>query len=124
MEEFQEIISQNITNAYNNFAGNIIEKHKNINVLNFNDKKISNLFDTTKSIPSSLYNQINGDIMFKLKMNLYKYKMRQLKVKKLCKLNEAMIKKSEIENTIKNKIFKQSIYYMSPCDVVQDFLEN
>ena len=124
VEEFQEIISQNITNAYNNFAGNIIEKHKNINVFNFNDKKISNLFDTTKSIPSSLYNQINGDIMFKLKMNLYKYKMRQLKVKKLCKLNEAMIKKSEFENTIKNKIFKQSIYYMSPCDVVQDFLEN
>ena len=75
-------------------------------------------------MPSSLYNQINGDVLFKVKMNLYKFRMKQLKIKKLCKINEAKMKMSEFNNVVKNKIFRNPVYYMNPCDVVQDFLEN
>ena len=123
VEEFGNEINNNCQKAYNTFVDTILEKHGNINVFNLNDKRI-NLTDKINSVPSSLYNQINGDIKFKLKMNLYKYKMKQLKIKKLCKLNDAMIKKRRFNDTLKNNIFKQSVYYMNSCDVVQDFLDN
>ena len=123
VEEFGNKINNNFQNAYNTFVEKIVEKHGNINVFNLNDKRI-NLTDKINSVPSSLYNQINGDIKFKLKMNLYKYKMKQLKIKKLCKLNDAMIKKRRFNDTLKNSIFKQPVYYMNSCDVVQDFLDN
>ena len=123
MEEFGNKIENNISQAYNCFVEKIVEKHGNINVFNLTDKRI-NLTDKVNSVPSSLYNQINGDIKFKLKMNLYKYKMKQLKMRKLCKLNDAMIKKRKFYNNLKNNIFRQSVYFMNSCDIVQDFLDN
>ena len=123
MEEFGNKIENNINQAYNCFVEKIVEKHGNINVFNLTDKRI-NLTDKVNSVPSSLYNQINGDIKFKLKMNLYKYKMKQLKMRKLCKLNDAMIKKRKFYNNLKNNIFRQSVYFMNSCDIVQDFLDN
>ena len=123
IDDFANKVSENINEAYNNFAENIIVKHRNINVFNIDDKKI-NLTNVKTSVPSSLYNQINGDVLFKVKMNLYKFRMKQLKIKKLCKINEAKMKMSEFNNVVKNKIFRNPVYYMNPCDVVQDFLEN
>ena len=123
VEEFADQIDQNIIKAYNNFVENIIKKHNDINIFKINDEKID-ITDNKKSAPSSLYNQINQDVNFKLKMNLYKYKMKKIKMKKLKILNDAKIKKCEFENKVKNKIFKQSAYYMNSTDVVQDFLEN
>ena len=123
MEEFGNKIENNINQAYNCFVEKIVEKHGNINAFNLADKRI-NLTDKINSVPSSLYNQINGDIKFKLKMDLYKYKMKQLKMRKLCKLNDAMIKKRKFNNNVKNHIFRQSAHYMNSCDIVQDFLDN
>ena len=123
VEEFADQIDQNIIKAYNNFVENIIKKHNDINVFNINDEKID-ITDNKKSAPSSLYNQINQDVNFKLEMNLYKYNMKKMKMKKVKILNDAKIKKYEFENKVKNKIFKQSAYYMNSTDVVQDFLEN
>ena len=123
VESFADKISLNINNAYNTFVNDIVKRHNGINKFNINDKRI-NLINNNTSVPSSLYNQINGDVTFKLKMNLYKYKMKQMKIRKLCRLNDAKIKKSEFEKKIKNTIFKKSAFYMSSCDVVQDFLDN
>ena len=123
IEEFADKISVNINNAYNAFVDDIVKRHSSINKFNINDKRI-NLINNDTSVPSSLYNQINGDVTFKLKMNLYKYKMKQMKIRKLCKLNDAKIKKSEFEKKVKNTIFKKAAFYMSSCDVVQDFLDN
>ena len=123
IEEFADKISININNAYNSFVDDIVKRHSSINKFNINDKRI-NLINNDTSVPSSLYNQINGDVTFKLKMNLYKYKMKQMKIRKLCKLNDAKIKKSEFEKKVKNTIFKKAVFYMSSCDVVQDFLDN
>ena len=123
VEDFADKISLNINNAYNTFVNDIVKRHNDINKFNINDKKI-NLINNDTSVPSSLYNQINGDVTFKLKMNLYKYKMKQNKIRKLCKLNDAKIKKSEFEKNIKNSIFKKTAFYISSCDVVQDFLDN
>ena len=123
IEEFADKISININNAYNAFVDDIVKRHSSINKFNINDKRI-NLINNDTSVPSSLYNQINGDVTFKLKMNLYKYKMKQMKIRKLCKLNDAKIKKSEFEKKVKNTIFKKAAFYMSSCDVVQDFLDN
>ena len=123
VEDFADKISLNINNAYNTFVNDIVKRHNDINKFNINDKKI-NLINNDTSVPSSLYNQINGDVTFKLKMNLYKYKMKQNKIRKLCKLNDAKIKKSEFEKNIKNTIFKKTAFYISSCDVVQDFLDN
>ena len=123
IEEFSEQVEQKINQSYNNFVEFITKKHGNINKFHINDERIT-LTDKVNSVPSSLYNQINDDLIFKLKMNLYKYQMKQRKIIKLCKLNSAKIKKSEIYNTIKNNIFKQSIYYVNSSDAVQDFLEN
>ena len=123
IEEFSEQVEQKINQSYNNFVELITKKHGNINKFHINDERIT-LTDKVNSVPSSLYNQINDDLIFKLKMNLYKYQMKQRKIIKLCKLNSAKIKKSEIYNTIKNNIFKQSIYFVNSSDAVQDFLEN
>ena len=123
IEEFSEQVEQKINQSYNNFVEFITKKHGNINKFHINDERIT-LTDKVNSVPSSLYNQINDDLIFKLKMNLYKYQMKKRKIIKLCKLNSAKIKKSEIYNTIKNNIFKQSIYYVNSSDAVQDFLEN
>ena len=123
IEEFSEQVEQKINQSYNNFVELITKKHGNINKFHINDERIT-LTDKVNSVPSSLYNQINDDLIFKLKMNLYKYQMKKRKIIKLCKLNSAKIKKSEIYNTIKNNIFKQSIYYVNSSDAVQDFLEN
>ena len=123
IEEFSEQVEQKINQSYNNFVEFITKKHGNINKFHINDERIT-LTDKVNSVPSSLYNQINDDLIFKLKMNLYKYQMKQRKIIKLCKLNSAKIKKCEIYNTIKNNIFKQSIYYVNSSDAVQDFLEN
>ena len=57
-------------------------------------------------------------------MNLYKYKMRQLKIKRIIRINDSKHHKYNFNNIIKNKIFKQSVFYMSPYDVAQDFLDN
>ena len=122
IEEFSEQVEQKINQSYNNFVEFITKKHGNINKFHINDERIT-LTDKVNSVPSSLYNQINDDLIFKLKMNLYKYQMKQRKIIKLCKLNSAKIKKSEIYNTIKNNIFKQSIYFVNSSDAVQDFLE-
>ena len=123
IEEFSEQVEQKINQSYNNFVEFITKKHGNINKFHINDERIT-LTDKVNSVPSSLYNQINDDLIFKLKMNLYKYQMKQRKIIKLCKLNSAKIKKSEIYNTIKNNIFKQSIYFVNSSDAVQDFIEN
>ena len=123
IEEFSEQVEQKINQSYNNFVELITKKHGNINKFHINDERIT-LTDKVNSVPSSLYNQINDDLIFKLKMNLYKYQMKKRKIIKLCKLNSATIKKSEIYNTIKNNIFKQSIYFVNSSDPVQDFLEN
>ena len=123
IEEFSEQVEQKINQSYNNFVEFITKKHGNINKFHINDERIT-LTDKVNSVPSSLYNQINDDLIFKLKMNLYKYQMKKRKIIKLCKLNSAKIKKSEIYNTIKNNIFKQSIYFVNSSDAVQDFLEN
>ena len=123
IEEFSEQVEQKINQSYNNFVEFITKKHGNINKFHINDERIT-LTDKVNSVPSSLYNQINDDLIFKLKMNLYKYQMKQRKIIKLCKLNSAKNKKSEIYNTIKNNIFKQPIYFVNSSDAVQDFLEN
>ena len=123
VESFADKIGLNITNAYNTFVNDTVKRHNEINKFNINDKRI-NLINNNTSVPSSLYNQINGDVTFKLKMNLYKYKMKQMKIRKLCKLNDAKIKKNEFEKKVKNTIFKKAAFYMSSCDVVQDFLDN
>ena len=123
VESFADKIGLNITTAYNTFVNDTVKRHNEINKFNINDKRI-NLINNNTSVPSSLYNQINGDVTFKLKMNLYKYKMKQMKIRKLCKLNDAKIKKNEFEKKVKNTIFKKAAFYMSSCDVVQDFLDN
>ena len=123
IEEFSEQVEQKINQSYNNFVEFITKKHGNINKFHINDERIT-LTDKVNSVPSSLYNQINDDLIFKLKMNLYRYQMKKRKIIKLCKLNSAKNKKSEIYNIIKNNIFKQPIYFVNSSDAVQDFLEN
>lgn len=57
-------------------------------------------------------------------MNLYKYKMRKINIKKRILMNDAIYSKNDFNNKVKNKIFKQSVFYMNPIDVTQDFLDN
>lgn len=54
-------------------------------------------------------------------MNLYKYKMRKINIKKRILMNDAIYSKNDFNNKVKNKIFKQSVFYMNPIDVTQDF---
>ena len=100
-----------------------LKKHQNINKFNINDENIT-ITNSNISAPSSLYNQINEDQLFKLKMNLYKYRMKKAKIKKLKLLYYTASKKNEFNNIVKNKIFKQSIYFMNACDAAQEFLND
>lgn len=120
---YSQKIGENIKSVYNNFAKNIIEQHKNLNEFDRNDKKIT-LFNKNISAPSSLYNQISKDELFKLKLNLYKYKIREFKIKKRKMINDSKYYKNDFNNIVKNKVFKQSVFYMNPIDVVQDFLND
>ena len=123
IKKYSEEIKNNIGMAYNDIPKTIYEKHKKINLFDINDDNIT-IAKREISAPSSLYQQISKDPLFKLKMNLYKYKMKQLSIKRSLIINEAKYNKNDFNNIVKNKIFKQSVFYMSPCDVVQDFLDN
>ena len=57
-------------------------------------------------------------------MNLYKHQMRKINIKKKLLMNDAIFSKNDFNNKVKNKIFKQSVFYMNPIDVIQDFLDN
>ena len=123
IEKLSEEIKEGVKSASNDINQKIIEKHKKINEFDFHDNNIT-LTNKNISAPSSLYNQINEDILFKLKINAYKYNIKRQKFKKNFLLNEAAFQKNDFNNIIKNKLFKQSVFYMNPCDVVQDFLDN
>ena len=123
IKKFSEEINNNIQLVYNDVEKTIFDNHKKINLFSMNDNKIT-ITNRDISAPSSLYQQISNDPLFKLKMNLYKYKMKQLNIKKAIMINEAKYSKNDFNNKVKTKIFKQSNFYMSPCDVVQDFLDN
>ena len=123
IKKFSEEIVNNIKLCYNDIQTKIIEKHKKLNEFNIKDSDLT-IINRKISAPSSLYQQISKDISFKLKMNLYKYKMRQLKIKRIIRINDSKHHKYNFNNIIKNKIFKQSVFYMSPYDVAQDFLDN
>ena len=121
--KFSQEVKEGVKTAYEEIEKKIFENHNNLNKFNVQNENIT-ITNPNISAPSSLYNQINEDIQFKIKMNLYKYKMKKLKIQKAIILNDAINKKHEFNNIVKNKIFKQSIYYMNPCDVVQDFLND
>ena len=123
IKNYSEEIGKNINLAYNDFENKIFEEHDRINEFDMNDERIK-FSDNKMSAASSLYNQINEDVLFKLKMNLYKYKMKQMYVRKACKINDAVYKRYEFINKVKNKIFKQSCFYMNACDAIQDFLSD
>lgn len=123
IKQFSEKIGENINDIYNNFAKETIERHKGLNEFDINDNNIT-ILNKQQSAPSSSYNQIKKDLLFKLKMNLYKYKMRKINIKKRILMNDAIYSKNDFNNKVKNKIFKQSVFYMNPIDVTQDFLDN
>ena len=123
IENISEEIKNDVKSACNEITDNIIEKHEKINQFNINDENI-NLTNKEISAPSSLYNQINEDIALKIQMIGHKYYMQRLKIKKTFILNNANYQKKEFNNIVKNKLFKQSVFYMNPGDVVQDFLDN
>lgn len=123
IKQFSEKIGENINDIYNNFLKETIEKHKGLNEFDINDSNIT-ILNKYQSAPSSSYNQIKKDLLFKLKMNLYKYKMKNINMKKRSLMNDAIYSKSDFNNRVKNKIFKQSVFYMNPIDVTQDFLDN
>ena len=123
IEKFAEEIKEGVNTVYEEIEKKIFENHNNLNKFNIQNENIT-ITNPEISTPSSLFNQINEDKQFKIKMNLYKYKMKKLKIQKAIILNDAINKKHEFNNIVKNKIFKQSIYFMNPCDVVQDFLND
>ena len=123
IENISEEIKNGVKSASDEISDKIIEKHEKINQFNINDKNI-NLNNKEISAPSSLYNQLNEDISLKLEMLGFKYYMRRQKIKKIFILNNAAYQKKEFHNFVKNKLFKQSVFYMNPGDVVQDFLDN
>ena len=123
IKQFSEKIGENTNDIYCNFAKETIEKHKGLNEFDINDNNIT-ILNKHQSAPSSSYNQIKKDLLFKLKMNLYKYKMRKINIKKRILMNDAIYSKNDFNNKVKNKIFKQSVFYMNPIDVTQDFLDN
>ena len=81
IEKFSEEIKEGVKLACNEITEKIIEKHKTINEFDIHDNNIT-LTNKNISAPSSLYNQINEDIIFKLKMNAYKYNIKRQKLKK------------------------------------------
>ena len=123
IEKFSKEIKENVKIVFVEEKDKIIEKHQNLNQFNIKDE-IINIGDSKTSAPSSIYNQINEDKIFKIKMNIYNYKMRNLNVRKNLMIHEAHFKKNEVKNMISDKIFKHSIFYMNPVDIVQDFLDN
>ena len=123
IEKFFEEIKENVKIVSNEEKDKIIEKHHKLNEFNLNDENI-NISNSKISAPSSSYNQISEDILFKLKMNIYKYRMKQLNINKYIMINESTFQKNEVKNMIKDKLFKQSIFHMNPVDVVQDLLDN
>lgn len=123
IENFSEEIKNDVKSACDEITEKIIEKHEKINQFNINDENI-NLTNKEISAPSSLYNQINKDISLKLEMIGHKYYMQRLRIKKAFILNNATYQKKKFNNIVKNKLFKQSVFYMNPGDVVQDFLDN
>lgn len=120
IKKFTKNIKNNVNSAFNETIDNIKLKHYKLNQFEENDNKIS--IYKKNSCSSSLYNQINDDIIFKLKLNIYKYNMRKLKVKKSILILEESFQKNEFKNKVKNKIFKQSVFYSNCIDVVEDFL--
>ena len=123
IENFSEEIKHDVKSVFDEITDKIIEKHQKINQFNINDENI-NLTNKEISAPSSLYNQINEDISLKIQMIGHKYYMQRLKIRKIYALNNAKYQKKEFNNMVKNKLFKQSVFYMNPGDVVQDFLDN
>ena len=121
--DFSEQTCDNIRQVFNINGEIIAKKHRNINIYNLYDKRIT-LTDKENSVPSSLYNQTNENLIDKLKLNLFKYKQKQRGIAKTCKLNDGCIRKSQFFNTVKDKIFQQSTHYINPYDTVQDFLDN
>jgi len=123
IKQFSEKIGENINGAYNIVSKEIIERHKGLNVFDINDNNIT-ILNKHQSAPSSSYNQIKKDLLFQLKMSLCKYKMRKINIKTRILMNDAIFSKNDFNNKVKNKIFKQSAFYMNPIDVTQDFLDN
>ena len=123
IENISEEIKNGVKSACNEITDKISEKQEKINQFNINDENI-NLTNKEISAPSSLYNQMNEDISLKLQMIGYKYYMQKLKNKKINILNKTSYQKKEYNNIVKNNLFKQSVFYMNPGDVVQDFLDN
>lgn len=123
IEKYAEEVKEGVNSTYEEVKAKIVEKHQNINKFDIHNENIT-ITNSKISAPSSLFNQINDDLLFKLKLNLYKYNMKKLKSRKLLMLNEARGKQNEFKNIVKNKLFKQTIYYMNPCDAVQDFLND
>ena len=123
IEKFSEEIAIDVKNIYRDNIDIIRERHDKINVFNINDEKIE-ITKNKISAPSSLCSRIDNDDLFKLKMRLFKYRMRFSNINKTYMVNKAMIYKNDFKNKIKNKLFKQSIFYVQPSDVVKDFLEN
>ena len=97
IKKYSEEIKNNIGMAYNDIPKTIYEKHKKINLFDINDDNIT-ITKREISAPSSLYQQISKDPLFKLKMNLYKYKMKQLSIKRALIINEAKYNKNDLMN--------------------------
>ena len=120
-----------INYRYNNMKLNGSNSNNKINTSNKNISKYNtnisnNNLTITKSIvscPSSLYNQIKNDKIFKLKLNLYRYNTKKLKAKKMILIHEQYFLKNDFKNIINNKIFNQSIFFMNSIDIVSDFLK-
>ena len=121
IQKFSRNIKNNVNIAFKSSIDNIKLKHNEINQFKDTDKQIS-IFKNNNSCHSSLYNQINNDIIFKLKLNLYRYNMKKLKVKKIISILEEDFQKNDYKNKVKNKIFKQSVFYYNCIDVIEDFL--
>ena len=122
IQKFSIKIRKNVNCAYKDSLKNIKIKHKFINTLDINDDNI-NITNSNASCPSSLYNQIKNDIMFIFKMNLYKYYIKKMRIKKMILIHEEYFIKNDFKNKIKNKIFNQSIFFMNSNDIIFDFFK-
>ena len=122
IQKFSKKIKKNVNCAYIDFVKKIKLNHEHFNKFDINDNNLT----ITKSIvscPSSLYNQIKNDKIFKLKLNLYRYNTKKLKAKKMILIHEQYFLKNDFKNIINNKIFNQSIFFMNSIDIVSDFLK-
>ena len=123
IKKFSEKIHNNAYLIINNISNNIKLKNKNLNEFNINDNNIT-LTKNNISASSSLYNQLNNDILLKLKINLFKYNNRKLNIEKINIINNVYYQKYEFRNQIKKNLFKQNIFYMNSYDIIEDFLNN